>query len=55
MTGTSELAAERLAFEIVGNPKFRQLLTLFRKSLSGDRFCTKGAALFVSDLEALVR
>lgn len=52
---SSELAAERLAFEIVGNPKFEQLLMLFRKNVAGDRFCTQGASLFVSDLEALVR
>jgi hypothetical protein len=49
-----ELVAERLALEISGNPQLRQLLTLLH-SMSGDQFCTGGAALFVKDPEALLK
>jgi hypothetical protein len=47
--------AERLALEVAGNPQFRELLMLFHNDLTGDIFSTKGAALFVSDPEALLK
>jgi hypothetical protein len=50
-----ELAAELLATEVAGNPQFQQLLMLLRMGLKGDDFCTKGAALFVTQPEALLK
>jgi hypothetical protein len=53
--GVAELAAERLALEIAGNPQFQQLLMLIRNGLPADRFCTEGATLYVQDPEALLK
>ena len=44
-----ELAVERLAFHLNGNPPLQQLLMLLRNELPGDRFCTDAAALFTTD------
>lgn len=44
-----ELAAERMAFHLTGNPPLQQVLMLLRNELPGDRFCTNAAALFTTD------
>jgi len=47
-----QLCAERLAHTMSTNPPLRDLLTFVQRDLDGDRFATRGAALFVDNPKA---